>query len=357
MLFSKTLLRELTLTTAATLTVLVAIALVTLFVRLLGSAAEGDLANEAVTTFLIFTLMHFLPVLLSVAVFVGVLMSLSRMWRDHEMVIWMNLGQGLLRWIPPVLGLALPIAVLTALLTSLVIPWANSKKDEYRQELQSRNDVAALVPGVFAETRDGTRVFYVEGLNPLTDTIKHVFLQIQDKGKIGIVVASQGRREQKPDGTRYLVLKDGRRYEGVPGQAQYNIASFQRYAMRIDPLPPQPRADSANNAYLGQLMRSDRPDYLGELSWRIGLPLSTVVLALLAIPLSFVNPRARRSYGLLMAGLLFFIYNNLMSVAQVWIEQGRVLPWVGIMLPHLVMLGAAAWLFYYRTRLRSAPRP
>ena len=111
MLYRRALTREMGLTTGAVLTVLVAIALVVLFIRLLGDVARGELANEAVFVFLGFSLLYFLPVLMTIALFAGVLLPLSRMWRDSEMVIWFNAGLSLTQWMRPVLIFAVPFSL------------------------------------------------------------------------------------------------------------------------------------------------------------------------------------------------------------------------------------------------------
>jgi lipopolysaccharide export system permease protein len=103
------------------------------------------------------------------------------------------------------------------------------------------------------------------------------------------------------------------------------------------------------------LIKDASPPAHAELLWRVGVPVSALILAVMAIPLSFVNTRARRSYGLVVALLLYFIYNNLLSLAQAWVAQDRLNPWVGMFAPHVVMLVAVAALFYLRTQQRPLP--
>ncbi len=352
MLYQRTLLRELTLSVAAILVVLIAIALVTLFIRLLGDAARGDVANEAVITYMGFNLLYFLPVLLSVALFIGVLLVFTRWWRDSEMVIWLDNGLSLYQWIVPVLRLALPLVVIIAALTLVLIPWSLNKKDQYRQELKSRSETSLITPGLFAETEGGTRVYFVEGLNPFTGVIKNVFLQTQDHDKIGIVVAQEGRHDMEEDGTRYLILRHGRRYEGTPGQGDFSSLEFERYWIRLEPGVVQDTNKSSKQARLSALLKSSDPVYKGELIWRLGSPVSALVLALMAIPLAVVDNRSRRSFGLIGALLIYFIYNNLVSVGQAWVVQERMNAVTGFLFGHVPMLLALVILFLARTRLK-----
>ncbi len=155
------------------------------------------------------------------------------------------------------------------------------------------------------------------------------------------------------DGSRYLVFKEGR-LEGTPGQLDYRVVQFERYWMRLDPVATGARATSIRQMSVAELLADATPPARAQLLWRLGVPLSALILAVMAIPLSFVNTRARRSYGLVIALLLYFVYNNLLSLAQAWVAQGRLNPWVGMLSPHLLMLLAVAALFYVRARQYGA---
>jgi len=355
MLYRRALTREMALTTGAVLTVLAAIALVVLFIRLLGDVARGELANEAVFAFLGFSLLYFLPVLMTISLFAGVLLPLSRMWRDSEMVIWFNAGLSLAQWMRPVLTFAVPFSLVILVLTLVLNPWAQTKKYEYRQELRSRSESSLIAPGLFAESSAGQRVYYVESLNPLTGIVHNIFMQSRIDGRLGLVVAREGNYTEMPDGSRYLVFKEGRRYEGTPGQLDYRIVQFERYWMRLDPIPVTGKETGIRQAPLSELLADPTPPARAELLWRVGVPISALVLAVMAIPISFVNTRARRSYGLLVALLLYFVYNNLLSLTQAWVTQGKLNPWAGMLGSHAVMLLAVVALFYWRSH-QFAPR-
>ncbi len=348
MIHRRALIREMSLSAGAILAILASISLVTLFVRLLGDVARGKIANEAVFAFLGFSLLHALPVLLSIALFAGVLLPLTRMWRDSEMVIWLGSGISFTQWIRPVLAFALPMTLLILLLTAWLDPWALGKRNEFRDELKSRAEMALITPGLFAEGGGGDRVFFVETMNPLTGVVRNIFLRSREDGQLGLVTAREGSYTPMKDGSRYLVLEDGRRYEGVPGQLDYRIIEFERYWMRLDAAEVQRSRGSTKQADLGELFSDPSPVARGELLWRFGLPISALVLAIMAIPLSFVNTRAPRSYGLIVALLVYFIYNNMLSLSQAWVAQEKLHPWLGMAAAHVVMVLATVLVFYLR---------
>ena len=105
-------------------------------------------------------------VLLSATLYLAVLLTMTRAYRDSEMVVWQSSGLGLLSWLKPVVLFALPIVISVGVLSLYLTPWAVTKAEQYRHQLESRDDVSAIAPGVFKETKRGDRVFFVEKLSP-----------------------------------------------------------------------------------------------------------------------------------------------------------------------------------------------
>ncbi|MGH8620333.1 MAG: LPS export ABC transporter permease LptF [Burkholderiales bacterium] len=360
-LFQQALLREFATTGIATFLVLLAIALTTTLVRYLQQAARGRIDPEQVLALLGFAAFYLLPVLLSITLFIAVLMTLTRCYRDSEMVVWFSSGLGLTAWMRPVLAFAAPMVGTIALLSLLLSPWASEKKDEVRRQFEARSDVSQITPGVFRELRRGERVFFVEEVLGEQNLVSNVFVSSTKRGVNSVVVAQKGYRETMPNGDAFLVLVNGRQYEGVPGSPEYRISSFERYSVRVEEAEQRLGTTSVSGTTTLDLLRNRTPQHLGELAWRLGLPLSAFVLSLLAIPLSFVNPRAGRSLNLILAILIYMTYNNLLSITQAWIVQGRLSFVAGVLLVHVAMLALLALLFFRRLTMfsvfRLVPRP
>ncbi len=166
--------------------------------------------------------------------------------------------------------------------------------------------------------------------------------------KLEIVVARRGEQIESDDpDVRFLVLHEGRRYEGIPGTSRFRVVEFLEHGIpyqlpSLEQAPPTPRAMP-----FGELLKSDALDFVAEVQWRLGIPLATIILSIIAVPLAKTQPRAGR-YGRLAVGLLvFIIYLNLLSAARAWIEQGVLVPYIGLWAVHggmfslaLLMLGA-----------------
>ncbi|MBK9160834.1 MAG: LPS export ABC transporter permease LptF [Nitrosomonadales bacterium] len=338
--------------------VLLGIVVVSQLIRLLGDAVSGRIAVEGVLALLGFSAMNYLPVLLSISLFISILLTLSRCYRDSEMVVWLCSGVGLTRWIRPVMWYATPVVGLVALLSLVLSPWALQKAEQFKNRLESRDDVSAAIPGTFRESRHADRVYFVENVDVGSNRIGNVFVQSVQNGKLGTMVARQGLQETLPNGDRFLVLLNGTRYEGTPGQRDYNIVEFERYSIRIDSVPvkqSRPYSRTMSTLELWQ-KRADTLWNVSELEWRLGLPISAAILALLAIPLSYVNPRAGRSLNLVLAIVLYMLYSNMISVTNAWVGLGKLSPGVGLWGIHLVMLAVALLMFYRRMTLFSLRR-
>lgn len=353
MIFQRAVLREFAQSAATVFVALFAILLTTQLIRLLGQAAGGKIASEAVVALLGFGAVNYLPTVLSLTLFVSVLMTLSRSYRDSEMAIWFSAGLPLTAWIRPVLKFALPLVAAIAALSLFLSPWALTKSAEYRQRMDRRDDVSRVSPGAFKESGQADRVFFVEGVAGEEGKVKNVFINSVQHGRLGVVAAATGHTESMGNGDRFLVLERGRRYEGTPGTAEYRVMEFDRYGVRIESKETQGIEQSQKNLPVLDLIRQPTPVNLGELLWRLGIPLAALNLALLAIPLSFVNPRAGRTNNLMFALLTFMVYSNLVSVSQAWVAQGKLPFHIGVWAVHLLMLALLLVLFSRRLAVFS----
>lgn len=353
MIFRSALLRELATSAVAIFLVLLGITITTQLVRLLGQAASGLITSPGVIALLGFTLVGYLPILLSVTLFIAVLMTLTRSYRDSEMVVWFSCGLGLTRWIRPVLTFSLPLVLTIALLSLLLSPWAVQKAEDFRRQMDSRDEVAQVTPGVFHESRRADRVYLVEEVAGKANLVANVFVSSTQHGKLGVMVAQSGFQETAANGDRFLVLLNGRRYEGEPGSPEYKIFEFGRYAMRIETAESVARAPTTKTMSTLSLVQDPLPRNLGELSWRLGLPASALILCLLAIPLSFVNPRAGRSMNIVLAILVYMVYSNLLSIMQASIAQSRVDFMIGMWGVHAGMVLLLLLMFYRRLSVFS----
>jgi lipopolysaccharide export system permease protein len=349
-IFKKSLSHELINSAVAAFLILIGIVIAQRAGNLIRLASKGILPNDAIATMLGFSLVKFLPMILSLAIFLAVLMTLTRWHRDSEMAIWFSSGLGLNKWINPILVFALPVIIVILVLSLWVMPWATQKVEDYRVQLKSRDELSTISPGVFKESNDGERVYYIESYDELGNVVKNIFVQSIQNQKTGVIVASEGSRKREENGDNFLVLEKGRRYESIPNSAEVSTTEFERYAIRVETKEVIKKPNSENAKPTEELLLNSSVD-MAELQWRIAIPISTLILVLLAIPLSFVDPRAGRSLNMIFAILIYIVYNNLLSICEAWIAQGRLSSTIGMWPVHAFFLFLVAYLFYRRNYL------
>ena len=357
MLFRRSLLQELISTAAGAFLILVGIVIAQRAGYLIQLAAKGILPNDAITTMLGFNMVKFLPMLLSLTLFLAVLMTLSRWYRDSEMVIWFSSGLSINSLIRPVLMFAVPIIVLISILSLLIMPWATNKGESYRTQLESRDDLASISPGVFKESPHADRVFFIESFDALGNIVKNIFVQSIQHQKLGIIVAAQGSRFVEKNGDNFLLMQNGHRYQGTRGTAEFSTTEFEKYAIRVEAAEVKQEPPSTQSKSSRELIQNSDNTNSAELQWRLAIPISAFVLALLAIPLSALDPRAGRSANFALALIIYMIYNNLLSIMQAWVAQGKVNGMIGLWPVHLLFLTLTVYMFYRRVfQLPILPR-
>ena len=355
MIFRRTLIRELTATAIALFLILLAILFTNLVLRLLAQAAGGAMAPEGLLTLLGFNAVFYLNILLSVALFLTVLLTLSRWYRDSEMVVWFTSGQPLTATLKPILWFALPFLVAIVALSLFLSPWAERRKTEYQQQLEQRDEMTLLTPGLFREFKHAKPpvVAYVESFDTFNGVIKNVFLHSIDDARDTTTVANTGHMEEAKNGDRFIVLGQGRRYEGTPGTEDYRVVEFDQVGIRIEPAEARNITLSRKAIPSEELALIRQPGERSELFWRLSVPIQALMLVLLAIPLAYVNPRVGRSANLISAALLYTLYSNCLNIVQSLIAQGRLDFWIGLFLPHVVALIVVFALFRQQSSVTS----
>lgn len=348
MIFQRALRRELLSTAGAVFTTLFTITITVMLIRILGQAAGGRVASQDVVALIGFTSLGYLPIILNLTGFISVLLVISRSYQDSEMVVWFASGQSLSAWIRPVLGLGIPLIILTALLSMLVTPWAYKNRAEFQERFQKREDIARISPGRFQESTSADRVFFVEGFDENQSKVRNVFVNTVRDGRNSVVVAREGTIEMDEHGGRFLILQDGRRYDGLPGQPDFQVMEFERYGVLVSRQSPVITGDTTSRAIATlALLREDNNVFRGELLSRIASPVMGLLLMLLAIPLSYVNPRSGRSANLIIALLMFVVYSNMVNVFRNAVIFGQLpfsLAWWPIhVIAALIVFGLFAW--------------
>ncbi|MEJ8809701.1 LPS export ABC transporter permease LptF [Variovorax ureilyticus] len=323
MLFHSSLRKELSRSFGATVVVLVTIVMTMMLIRTLGLANKGSVNPREVFLVMTYTVLGYMPTILSLCLFVSIVGTLSRMYRDSEMVIWFSSGRGLAEFLRPLFGFAWPILVLIAALALVGWPWANSQTQGMRERYERRSDIERVAPGEFRESAGRLRVFFIDKDAPDSATANNVFIQSIERNLQIITSARRGHMEDI-DGKRFLLLSNGQRLERSLNAEGTKISEFQTYGAKVGSSSGNSLDDApVRTRTTLQLLREPTPLNLGELAWRMGMLLAGANFVLLALALSSVNPRVGRSGNYLFALFAFVLYYNLLNLGQNWVGSGK----------------------------------
>jgi lipopolysaccharide export system permease protein len=358
MIFERALRRELLNAAGAVFTTLFTITITFMLIRILAQAAGGKVASEDVLILIGFASLDYLPILLVLTGFISILMVITRAYQDSEMVVWFASGVSLTQWIVPVLRFGAPIIMLIAALSLVVSPWATQQSNEIRTRYEKREDIARVAPGRFQESQSAERISFVEEVAGDLSKLQNIFINSTKNGRNSVIVAKEGKIEIQANGDRFLVMSQGRRYDGLPTDPNFQMMQFEKYGVLV---ATQTKAasgyKSAKSTPLNILLEERSFANYAELLWRISLPLMGIILMVLAIPLGYVNPRVGRSANLIIALILVVLYLNLLNIMQASVTQGRVSFAYAWWPMHLFILSLAGILFAWRLKVNSRLHP
>ena len=349
MLFDSSIRKELSRSFGATLLVLITVVMTMMLIRMLGQAAKGVISPSDVLLVMGFTVLGYLATILTLSLFVAMVSTLSRMYRDSEMAIWMSSGQGLLSLLRPFLRFAWPILAAVLGLSLIAWPWSNDQVLQLRTQFEQRSDLDRIAPGEFQESADGSRVFFIDKEKLSADAASNVFV-VEKRPDQELVTSAQSAHVEVVDGLRYAVLENGQRVETRYSDQTSKLTQFARYRVLLQ-ADAQARTEYSVRALPTTALLGDADAQRhGELAWRLSQPLLGLALVFLALALTRVNPRVGKSSSLMLALLAFVVYYNLVNAGQGWVSAGRINVWAFLLVLHggVLLLGIGGLLMRHR---------
>ena len=356
--------REVLLTLSAVSAVLLVIIMSGRFIKYLAQAASGALDPGSLFLIMGFRLPGFLQLILPLGLFLGILLAYGRLYLDSEMTVLSATGMSQQRLFRMTLFPATLVALVVAWLSLSLAPQGATQFQLLINQQDAMTEFDTLVPGRFQALRDGTRVTYTEQLSDDRIDLGGVFITQKnlssdakkDRG-ISVLVAEKGRQEINPDGNRYLILENGYRYDGKPGQADYRAIKYDTYGVLLPKPEVSDEVTDRDAMPTASLLGNDDIRARTELQWRLSLPLLVFIVTLMAVPLSRVNPRQGRFLKLLPAILLYMAYLTILISARGALEKGKIPPALGLWWVHAIFLFIGLGLLYWEPlRLKMASR-
>lgn len=329
---------------------------------LLNKIAHGRVAADLLMALIGLRTVDTLTLLVPLSAFLGVQIAYGRLYRESEMAVFAASGLPVTGLLRPLALFAVPVMILTALISYWLAPAANRQAQTLQEEASRSLIIAGLEPGRFVELPNNDGVMYVEGMNTDGTTFTKMFVaseKVSEDKKttsINIVTAKDGELYHESDGiARFLGLNDGFRVEGVIGQDNFRLMRYQRNDLKLSDNSNDTTPDSVKrSATTTDLLKSSDLVQRTELQWRLVAPLSVIVLVLLALPLAKSSPREPRYARLLIALLAWFVYYNCLAIWRARLSQGQADPRSGFW---LILIPTVLIAIYLNWRGQQLPKP
>ena len=334
------------------------------FVGYLADAAEGQLPSNLIFDMLGMKMLSMLPKLLPIALFVSVILAMSRLNRDRELTVVSGAGVAERFQLYAVLRFSLVYSLLVAGIAFYLAPWAELRLRDLNDMAKVESDVTGLHAGQFKDFNEGNRVVYVQKLSDDRSAMENVFLQVQQPGGPAVLKAASARYRSKFDtGSRYVVFHNGHRYVGTPGALDYRITHYRTYGVLLEQGVQKASARKLEAYTTAELWRSKVARSKAELQWRLSYVLTTILLPLLGVALCRAGGADQRYTPLLVAILIYFIYSNLLGISKTLMVRQELSVYTGLWWVHgllaaiiVALLQARRFRFWLR-RLRDRSRP
>lgn len=335
-IISRYLLREVLRTWLIATLALIAVLVVTQFFAVLRKASAGEFSQDAVMTLLGLSCLKYLTYIITPALFLSIMLTLGRLYRDSEMAAMVACGVGPKRVLKPMLVLGSLVCMLVAWFAVSVNPWTERFQRTYRAEMKKEAKLSLIEPGRFRRFGDHGVIFAAEGKG---DSLRDVFIRDEQDSLDTIMLAKEGTMFVVPEkAERGVTLRDGVRYESSPGDGQLMTMTFDEAHVSVYMPQEEVKLRSSKVLPTSELIGSTDRRHVAELHWRISMPIAVLMFVLVAIPLSKTPPR-KGIYGRLLIGILVYVvYSQLLGIGKKWLAKGKIPPDYGLWWVHLILL-------------------
>ncbi|MBF8268932.1 MAG: LPS export ABC transporter permease LptF [Gammaproteobacteria bacterium] len=327
------------------------------FVDFLADAAAGRIPGDLILSMLLMKMLSLFPRLLPAAVFLAVILALTRLTGDKELLIMTGAGVSVTQQLLYVFKFAFSFAIFVFFVSYFVSPWAEDRVEWLKQRARQESDIAGLSSGRFKEFSSGGRVVYVQELSPDRQQMHNVFLQVREASRFGVLSSASARfhRDHATD-SRYVLFENGHRYLGKPGQANYQITDYRTYAVLMEKgsITAEKRRPESIPSF--ELFSSDEPARIAEMQWRTSFIIATLLLPLFAVLMNKFSFGDNRYVSLMVGILVYFVYSNLINISKTLLRREDIPAWIGIWWVHLLMALIIAVVYWLQVSVHRRGR-
>jgi len=335
------LVREVVWTWAVATPALITLLLALRISKIMAKAVAGQIPLEHVWQLVWLKVPAYMGMVIPMTLFISVLLAFGRFYQESEVTAFRAGGVNIFKASRMLHWFSMGVAIIVTILVLFVTPWAQKEVNNIHHEINASTNLVGLTPGRFKSLSDDEeRIFYAEEISVDQRDMKGLFFyEWVPPDRFRLVTSRFGHLLPSEDGDgKWLIMKQGRQYSGRPGSADVEVVGFEEYGVKINLKKSTSGEPSGRAIPFQTLWGSERLKYKAELQWRLSLPVMTVLLVMLAVPLSRTSPRGGKYASLVPGILLYMLFSNLFNISYGWIEQGKVESWMGMSWVYLSIL-------------------
>ena len=326
------------------------------FVLTVQESIEHGIPIQELMPIIGFNMLRDLPVILSLSFFLSIIISISQLYKNSEAVVMNSIGIGDKNFIHLIQPVVLFLFLLVFFLTIYAVPWAKQQKSIAEDETVNASEFSFITEGKFESFKNGEIVFYASESSSVDNAgeqnMEEIFIYLSKSDSPIVVLASEATKYTDSNNESiYLRLKDGVRYEGLPGDENVNILNFDKYDLEIVSGEVQKTLSS-----FSEIEEKTSIDLLldggllanAEIQWRLSQPISILILSIIGVLLGKTSPRTGKGVNLLFGMIIFMLYNNTLLVAKNSIESGQLNPIIGLWPIHILLILAVLIFYQFR---------
>ena len=316
------------------------------FVLTVQESVEHGIPIKELLPLVGFNMLRDIPLILTLSFFLSIIVALSQLYKNSEAIVMNSIGIGDKSFIRLIQPLVFIVFIVVFFLTIYAVPWAKQQKSITEDVTINASEFSFISEGKFESFKGGEIVFYASESTEVNATgeqnMEEIFIYALNKDKPIIVLADEAKKYIDSESqSTYLRLKNGVRYEGLPGNQNVNVLDFDLYDLEI--VSGEVKKNISNFSEIEEkntidLLREGGPKANAEIQWRISQPISVLILSIFGVFLGKSSPRTGKGINLIIGIVIFMLYSNALAVAKNAIESGQLSPLIGMWSIHLLLL-------------------
>jgi len=329
-------------TTLVVLMLLFLLMVGTLFTSTLRAIARGVLPPDLLFIELSLRSVDVLSVLIPLSFYLGVLVSLSQLYRNQEAVMMHAIGwssKDLLRALLPLVWLVFALMMVISL---VVAPQAARLSKELTTQANDNISLMGLTEGKFQKFFANEGIIFVEKIDVETQRVENIFANIYHPDRIDTITAEYAFQFEENE-QKYVALFNGYRNEGTPGSNAYQMMKFERNDIKLPDLEGEIADLDEQSKPTLELLQSEDTKERAQLHWRLSPGFSLLSLFLLAVALAKTSHREAKYINLVVGVLGYTFVVNLLTIGHSLLEQGDLPMQLGLWWVYILVAGYAMW--------------